>query len=103
MKIIKKLSELIECEIDDAERYVELALELRDTRKGLADTFYSLSLEEMKHMEILHEEVVKLIEEHRSQHGEPPADMLAIYEYLHKRHIKEAQEVKNYQTTYRES
>ena len=57
----------------------------------------------MRHVDLLHAEVVKLIEEYRKKSGDPPASMLAVYEYLHEKHIKEANEVKMYQAQYREA
>ena len=102
MKIIQTLSEYIEDETQDASKYAKMALEWKDKNRGLADVFFTLSQEEMKHMTMLHGEVVKLIEEHQKTKGEPPADMLAVYEYLHKRQIEHAAEVKQLQAMYRE-
>ena len=102
MKLIKKLSEHIEEEIADAKCYAKWALELKDENRNLADTLYSISLDEMKHMGLLHDAVVKVIDEYRKTEGEPPAAMQAVYDYLHQKHIEEAQEAKNYQTMYRE-
>ena len=65
MKIIKCLSNQIEDELDDAEKYIELAMRWKDEQPETADLFYQLSLEEMGHMERLHKEVVRLIEEYR--------------------------------------
>ena len=48
----------------------------------------------MKHMQILHAEVVKIIDEYRKTNGEPPADMQAVYNYLHEKIIEEVKEVK---------
>ena len=102
MKLIKKLSEHIEGELQDAECYAKWAIEVKDEHRGLADVLYSLSMDEMKHMNALHDEVVKIIEEYRKEHGEPPAAMQAVYDYLHERQIEDAQEVRGYQMLYRE-
>ena len=102
MKIIQTLSEYIEDETQDAGKYAKMALEWKDKNRGLADTFFTLSQEEMKHMSMLHGEVVKLIEEHRKTKGEPPANMLAVYDYLHKQQIEKAADVKAMQSLFAE-
>lgn len=61
-----------------------------------------LSAEEMKHMQMLHNQVVKLIENYRKEKGEPLASMLAVYDYLHEKFIEEAKEVKMMQQMYME-
>lgn len=61
-----------------------------------------LSAEEMKHMQMLHNQVVKIIENYRKTNGEPPASMLAVYDYLHEKFIDEAKEVKMLQQMYME-
>lgn len=101
MEIIEYLSERTEEEIDGAEDYIKKALELKDSHPSISRVLYDISTQEMNHVNMLHGEVVKLIEQHRREHGEPPAAMMAVYEYLHKRHINEANEVKMYQAQYR--
>jgi rubrerythrin len=101
MKIIKELSEMIEEELEDAEKYSKHALKFRDSEPTLAKTFYDLSMDEMKHMNLLHEEVKKIIEKHRKEHGEPPEPMMAVYEYLHQKHIDKAAHIKVLQAEYR--
>ena len=42
-----------------------------------------------------------MIEAYRKEHGEPPASMAAVYDYMHKRHIEKLEEAKRYQDIYR--
>lgn len=101
MKIIQKLSEMIEEELEGAEEYAKCALEYKDENPTLANVFYDIANQEMRHVNMLHDQVVAIIKKHREQHGEPPAPMMAVYEYLHKKHIEEAAEVKNYLEMYK--
>ena len=101
MMIIKCLAEKIEEELNDAKAYIELAIKWKKEQPETADLFYELSQEEMGHMEKLHEEVQNLIEDHRKQTGEPPRDMMTLYEYLHEKHMKAATEIKVKQGMYK--
>lgn len=93
MTIIKKLVRMIDEELADAEKYADCALKMRDENPSLAIVYYNLSLDEMKHMQMLHGEVVKIIEMYRKEHGEPPAAMLAIWEYKHEEHVEWAEKI----------
>lgn len=77
----------------DANTYAELAMEYREADLETAELFYKLSGEEVGHMEALHRAAVRLIEKYRREKGEPPADMMAVYEYLHKRAVRKGEEV----------
>jgi hypothetical protein len=101
MKIIKLLEELIEEEIHDVKKYAKLAVEYKDEHPALAQVFYNLSTQEDTHQASLHTEVVKIIEEHRRTHGDPPAAMMAVYEYVHKKHIDKLAEARTYQDMYK--
>ena len=103
MKIIKVLSEKIKEELADAKSYANMALEYKDEWPELSRTLYNLSTQEMEHMNLLHNEVAAIIKKYRETKGEPPADMLAVYDYLHKEQIEKAVEVKTLQNMYKES
>lgn len=96
MKIIEKLSTMIEEEIHDAEKYIRCALMYKDDKdmRDVAEMFYRLSTEEMNHMNMLHTQVVTLIENYRKTNGEPPKEMLMLYDILHQKHIDDAATVK---------
>lgn len=101
MNVIKCINEQIEDELKDADKYIDLAMRWRAEQPETAGVFYQLSLEEMGHMEKLHAEVVRLITEYRNEHGEPPKEMLTLYDYLHNKHIGTATEIRVKQGMYK--
>ena len=103
MKIIEKLSDKISEEIRDAKSYAQMALENKEQNPELSRTLYELSTEEMGHMSKLHGAVADIIEQYRKTTGEPPASMLAVYDYLHKQQIEKASKVKTLQAMYKEN
>ena len=101
VKIIEKLSEKISEEIHDAKCYAKMALETREDYPDLAQTLFDLSNEEMGHMSRLHTAVAGIIEKYRKEKGEPPAAMLAVYDYMHKQQIGKAAEAKAMQELFK--
>lgn len=96
MKVIAELVDMIQDELDGAEEYAMYALKVKEEYPKLASRLNELAGVEMQHMRILHEEVTRIIETYRNEHGEPPADMLAIYNYEHGKQIKKSAQIKAY-------
>ena len=101
MQIIQKLSDMIDEELNDAEKYIKCAINHKDEHPNLANTFYKLSTEEMGHMMLLHEQVVHFINEYKREHGNPPEKMQVIYDYVHQKHMERANEIKIMQAIYK--
>lgn len=101
MQLIKKLEDIIEDEIHDVKKYAKLAAEVKKDNPSLAQVFYTISTQEDSHQAALHAEVVKMVEAYRREHGQPPAPMMAVYDYLHQKHIEEMAEARRYQELYK--
>ena len=102
MKIIEKLSDMIEKEIDCAEKYAKCALEYKEEKPLLAETFFKIANEKITHMSLLHAQVVSIIDEYRKKSGEPPEGMKLLYEILHRKHIEHVAAVKGMLALYKE-
>ena len=100
MKTIQFLTEKIDDELEDAEKYVKCALRTKAENPSLSELYYKLSLEEMKHVTMLHEEVVKIINDYKREHAVPEG-MQILYDYLHARQIKWASKIKSKQESYK--
>ena len=95
MQIISKLVDMIQDELDGAEEYAMYALQWKAKYPKLSARLVELSGVEMQHSRILHDEVTRIIESYRQENGEPPKEMIAVYEYEHKKAIKQAAKVKS--------
>lgn len=102
MKIIEELCDMIEDEIECAEKYAQCALMKKQDYPQLADTFHKIATEKMAHMGLLHAQVVAIIEDYRKKNGEPPEAMKVLYDILHRKHIQHAATVKGMLALYKE-
>ena len=101
MKLIGEMSEMIEDEIEGANEYIMKAYELRESNPTLSKLFCTLANEELTRVDRLHGAVVTIITDYRNANGEPPAPMMAVYDYLHKKHIDKAAKVRALVNTYK--
>lgn len=100
MKLIMKLSNRIDEEIEDAKWYAKHALKYKNKIRTLADTMYQISTEEVRHANMLHGEVTKIIEDYRAKHGQPPEIMMQLYNYVHEKSMAAMNEVQTLQQMY---
>lgn len=101
MKEIKHIVEQIEDEYNGANEYIDDALEHKQNRKSLADLYYNLSLQELSHLDSLHNQVVALINDKKSKGVEIPKGMQEIYDWEHKKAMDKVAEIKVKQNMYK--
>lgn len=101
MKIIKEIMEQMADELEGASEYIDYALKYKDTDKVLADMYYNMSIQELKHHDDLHAQIVRMIMDYRKEHGEPPVAMQAVYDWEHEKAISKAKEVRTAQAMYK--
>ena len=101
MKLIRELEEYISDEIGDIKKYAKMAAAVKEEYPALAQVLYNISTQEDGHQAALHNEVVNIIAEYRKKHGDPPASMLAVYDFLHKQSIDKLAEARMYQDVYK--
>lgn len=100
MKLIRELSECIDDEIKGVKGYAKLATKIKEEHPQIAETLFQISKQEGEHVNKLHDSVAQLISEYRKTNGDPPKEMLAVYDYLHEKHIDQFNEAKRYQDVY---
>ena len=62
---------------------------------------FNISMQEMEHMNMLHAATTDVIEKWRADHGDPPPEMMAVYDDLHEKQIDAAAKVKAMQAMYK--
>lgn len=93
MKIIKTISEQIKEELHGAKEYAKLAALHKSDMPTLAKVYYDMAMQEAQHADMMHTEVVKLIEKQRTIET-PPKVMLELWEEEHKEYVELAAHVK---------
>lgn len=88
MKEIKSLAKHIREELSDAENYAKLAMKYKDADRSLSQAFEKLAGQELDHAEILHAQATRLIKDKKENGTEPPASMLAVWEWEHENMIE---------------
>lgn len=77
----------------DGDEYIECACKYKIEDPEAARLMYELSVEELGHSERLHELVISKIEKYKRENGEPPKEMMALYNYIHEKMIEDKTKV----------
>lgn len=103
MKILTHLIEKAHDTMEEIEWYGEKALHYKMEHKMLADTYNKIADMHITIYDMLHKQMVDLIEEYKRTGNNVPAEMLVIWDYEHKKLIKEFAEVKTLVDEYKKS
>lgn len=95
MRMIKKLSDEIRCNIREARDKISEAYRLRDKDKIVADWYRDMAIAHLKFNETGHSNVSRIINEARMEMHDNPLTpgMIAVYEEIHSDVIHESAEV----------
>ena len=94
MKILTSMIEKANDTLDEIEWYGEKAMLYRDEHKAIADTYNKIADMHITVYDMLHKQMVDLIEQKKREGPQVPAEMSAIWNYEHERLIKEFKEAK---------
>jgi len=101
MKVIKDMS----CDIEDilgmADKNIRLAVKYKEEDPESSKVYYNKSVEEINSIKPLHDRVVAIIKTYRAEKGEePPAPMMAMYNYEHEKHLDKNASIRKFQELY---
>lgn len=103
MKILTKMIDKANDTLEEIEWYAEKALHYKADHKSVADVYNKIADMHITIYDMLHKEMVSLIDEHRRMGHQPPPEMLAIWEYEHEKLIKQFAEAKIMVDEYKKS
>lgn len=103
MKILSKMISKANDTLDEIEWYAEKALHYKQDHKSVADVYNKIAEMHITIYDMLHKEMVGLIDEHKRMGHQPPPEMLAIWDYEHEKLIKEFAEAKTMVDEYKKS
>jgi hypothetical protein len=103
MKMLTNLIDRAEATMEEIEWYAEKAHHLKQDHRGLADTYIKIAEMHVSIYDMLHAQMILLIDQHKKEGHLPPAEMLAIWEYEHTKLTKHFTELKYMIEDYKKS
>ena len=101
MLIIKDIITTMENRLDAAADAIKQALIYKDDNPDTAQRFYQDSIELLNMYQRHHDQIVLIINNYKKEKGEPPAPMLAVYNYLHEKAIDKMTNIHTLQETFK--
>lgn len=96
MKEIKEIASFINDEVDGVLEYAKASVFYKDIRPSLAAVYNKLATVEMQHVQQLHAEATKLVQEAEAKHPDYPQEMRDKWDAAHKASIEKMAEAKTY-------
>ena len=103
MKMLKHMIEKAHDTMEEVEWYAEKAMHYKTERKSTADVYNKIADMHIAIYDMLHKEMVALIDDHKRSGHNPPPEMLAIWDYEHEKLVKEFAEAKTLVEEYKKS
>ena len=104
MKILTKMIDKADDTLEEIEWYAEKAMHYKTDHKDVADVYNKIADMHITIYDMLHKEMVNLIDEYKKSGNNPPPEMLVIWDYEHEKLIKRFTEAKliveEYKKTY---
>ena len=100
MKVIKDMSCDIEEIFEMADKNIRLAVKYKEDDPESSKAYYNKSVEELNSIKPFHDRVVAIIKNYRAEKGEPPAPMMAMYNYEHEKHMDKNASIRKLQELY---
>ena len=85
MKEMKEVIMDIHEELENAEKYAKEAVKHREQYPALSSVYYRVSNDGLAHMDMLHKQVMEMIEEKKRAGHEVPAAMQAVWDWEHEK------------------
>lgn len=101
MRVIKELAAQIGDEVDGVTEYAKSALTYKTERPALADVYYRIANAEYQHVQLLHDQVAKIVKETEATAKEVPPAMRQKWDDEHRAIIAKMAEAKTYLSMYK--
>ena len=103
MRILKDIISKAEDTMDEIEWYAEKAHLLKQDHRSVADVYIKIAEMHLTIYDMLHTQMVSLIDEFKKTGKQAPAEMQAIWDYEHEKLVKHYAELKYMIDDYKKS